>query len=76
LPSPKLIDTCVHLRITGDPAEPEQSITLALRGLARRYRALIDEITQLRTQFAVLATCANPPSWTPSVWDPTLPPHY
>jgi transposase len=55
-----LIDTCAHLRITGDPAEPEQSIKLALRSLARRYRTLTDEITRLQTQLTVLATDANP----------------
>ncbi|NEK87959.1 IS110 family transposase [Blastococcus saxobsidens] len=61
LANARLIATCAGLR--PDPArigDPEQATKTALRSLARRHRALSEEITELDDLIGPLVTAINP----------------
>lgn len=55
-----LIQACARLRPTPNLADPEQATKHALRSLARRYRALTEEITGLDAQLRPLLHQACP----------------
>jgi transposase len=55
-----LVDACLRLRPTPDLADHDQATKYALRSLARRYRALGEEITALDAQLRPLLTHACP----------------
>jgi transposase len=55
-----LIQACARLRPTGDMADPDTAVRFTLRSLARRHRALHDEITELDTQLKTLVERACP----------------
>lgn len=56
-----LVHTCVRLRPGPDLADPEQATKHVLRSLARRYRTLSEEITDLDTHLRPLLQRACPP---------------
>jgi transposase len=55
-----LVHACTRLRPSPDPTNPEQAIKHALRSLARRYRTLTEEITDLDRQLQPLLHRACP----------------
>ena len=56
-----LLDSCAGLRpYTTRVGEPEQAAKVALRSLARRYAALVEEITELDRLIEPLVTAINP----------------
>jgi transposase len=55
-----LTSACACLRPADDLADPEQSVKLALRSLARRYQSLTTEIEDLQLQLKNLITRARP----------------
>ena len=55
-----LITACTRLRPAADLTDPGQATKHALRSLARRYRALTEEITDLDTQLRPLVEQACP----------------
>jgi transposase len=55
-----LVAACARLRPTLELADPEQATKHALRGLARRYRTLSEEITDRDTQLRPLLQQACP----------------
>jgi transposase len=59
-----LISTCLRLRPGADLADPAQASRFALRQLARRIRALSEEIDELDGHLAEL-TAAAAPAWPP-----------
>jgi transposase len=61
LTTPALAEACARLRPATDRlADPEQATKQALRRLARRYRTLSEEITELDSQLRPLVTQACP----------------
>jgi len=61
LPTAALIDTCGRLRPTSATlSDPTQAVKHALRSLARRYRTLTEEITDLDTRLRPLVEQACP----------------
>ncbi len=57
----QLLRTCAALRPeTTRAGEPEQAAKIALRTLARRHAALVEEITELDAIIAPLVTAINP----------------
>jgi transposase len=56
-----LVDACIRLRPTPSLTDPDQATKHALRSLARRYRALSAEITDLDGQLRPLVRRACPP---------------
>lgn len=55
-----LVAACVRLRPGRQLVDPEQAVKRALRGLARRYQQLSDEITQLTQHLRDLVAQACP----------------
>ena len=60
LPTGALVNACARLRPNPDSGEVAAAAKEALRVLARRYRALNGEISELDTNIARLAAEANP----------------
>lgn len=61
LPDRELLRTCAALRPdTTRAGEPEQAAKIALRALARRHAALVEEITELDQVIEPLVTEINP----------------
>lgn len=61
LPKQALLNACAGLRPhTTRVDDPEQAAKVALRSLARRYRALVEEIAELDQLIEPLVTAINP----------------
>jgi transposase len=60
LPRAKLITTLANARPSQMRDDGEADVTFALRGLARRYRDLAEEITHLEQRMLARASTANP----------------
>jgi transposase len=55
-----LVQTCTRLRPTADLANPAHAVKYALRSVARRHRALTEQISELDSQLRPLLTQACP----------------
>lgn len=60
LPTKALIDTLARTRPTGDLDDPGHAVRISLRRLARRYRALDEEIKDAEAEIGPLVTQAAP----------------